>query len=66
MLRLLSWGSFAGLFLIISPKLRLQVMGALDSGVQSLDANAPWSYIGAAVLLLLVFLVSLSRGARPA
>jgi len=65
MLRTLSWGSFGALFLMISPKLRMQVMGCLDSGVQSMDASAPYSYIGAALLVVVVFLVSLSRGAQP-
>jgi hypothetical protein len=65
MLRTLSWGSFGGLFLMISPKLRLQVMGCLDSGVQRMDATAPWSYVGAALLVVLAFLVSLSRGTQP-
>ena len=65
MLRLLSWGSFATLFLLISPKLRLQLLGCLDSGVQKMDASAPYSYIGAAVLVVIVFLVSLTRGAQP-
>jgi hypothetical protein len=65
MLRTLSWGSFGGLFLMISPKLRLQVLGCLDSGVQSMDASAPYSYIGAGLLVVLVFLISLSRGTQP-
>jgi len=65
MLRIFSWGSFGGLFLLISPKLRLQVLGCLDSGVQGMDANAPYSYIGAALLVIVVFLFSLSRGAQP-
>jgi hypothetical protein len=64
MLRLFSWGSFAGVFLLISPKLRLQLLGCLGSGVQSLDASAPYSYIGVGVLVVLLFLFSLQRGAQ--
>jgi hypothetical protein len=65
MLRFFAWGSFAGVFLLISPKLRTQLMGCLDSGVQSMDANSPWSYIGAAVLIVVIFLYSLVKGAQP-
>jgi hypothetical protein len=64
MLRLFSWGSFAGLFLLISPKLRFQLLGCLDSSLQSIDAHAPYSYIGLAVLVMSVFLFSLARGAQ--
>jgi hypothetical protein len=53
------------LFLLISPKLRLQLSTVLESGVNGMDANAPWSYIGAAVAVLSLFLFSLYRGAQP-
>ena len=62
---MLSWGSFAGLFLIISPKLRSQLGETLDAGVQHMDANAPYSYVGLGLLVILAFLVSLSRGSQP-
>jgi hypothetical protein len=65
LLRLISWGSFAGVFLLISPKLRMQVVGCMESGVQSMDANSPYSYIGAAVLIIVLFLYSLAKGAQP-
>lgn len=64
MFRMLSWGSFAGLFLIISPKLRSQLGETLNVGVQQMDANAPYSYMGAGLLAILVFLISLSRGTQ--
>lgn len=64
-LRLISWGSFAFIFLIISPKLRNQLVGAMESGVQGMEANAPYSYIGAAVLIIVLFLYSLARGSQP-
>jgi hypothetical protein len=65
LLRFLGWGSFAALFLLISPKLRMQLLGCIDSGVQTMDANSPWSYIGGAVLLIVIFLYSLVKGAQP-
>ena len=61
---MLSWGSFAGLFLVISPKLRSQLGETLNVGVQHMDNNAPYSYIAAGLLVILAFLVSLSRGSQ--
>jgi hypothetical protein len=65
MLRFVSLSAMSGLFLLISPKLRLEVASALESGINGMDANAPWSYIGAGVLILTFFLISLYRGAQP-
>jgi hypothetical protein len=65
LLRYFSWGSFAAIFLLISPKLRMQVVDCLGSGVHSMDENAPYSYVGAALLIIVLFLYSLSRGAQP-
>jgi len=55
----------SGLFLVISPKLRLTVTTALDSGVNGMTANAPYSYIGAGFLVIAIFVFSLYRGAQP-
>jgi hypothetical protein len=65
MVRFISLFAMTGLFLLISPKLRLQVSTTLESGVNGMDANAPWSYIAAGVLILMLFLFSLYRGAQP-
>ncbi len=53
------------LFLSISPKLREDVLGYLNTGVNSLTAYAPFSYIGLGVVVVLLFLFSVHRGAQP-
>ena len=53
-----------GVFLLISPKLRDQVWGALGGGVSAMDFYAPYSYIAGGLLVLLALMVSLYRGAQ--
>ena len=65
MLRAFSLFGFGGLFLLISPKLRESVWGALDSGVSGMEQYAPYSYVAAVFMLLVVVAVSLYRGAQP-
>jgi hypothetical protein len=65
MLRVISWFGFGGIFLAISPNLRQTVYGALDSGVTGMETYAPFSYVGAGLMLLLLMGVSLYRGAQP-
>ena len=64
MLRLLSACGMGSMFLMISPNLRTDVMGKFAKGVHTMDANAPYSYIGGGVLVLVVFCISLYRGAQ--
>jgi hypothetical protein len=64
MLRLLSAFGLGGVFLMISPHLRSDVMNSVNRGVQTMAANAPYSYIGAGVSILTVFCISLRRGAQ--
>ena len=54
-----------GLFLVISPKLRSTVSSVMDSGVNGMTANAPYSYIGAGLLVVVLFVFSVNRGAQP-
>jgi hypothetical protein len=65
MLRAISLFGFGGVFLLISPKLRDTVWGALDSGVAGMEMHAPYSYVGAAAMVLIAMGVSLYRGAQP-
>ncbi|MBS1859004.1 MAG: hypothetical protein JST11_26765 [Acidobacteria bacterium] len=65
MLRVLGMGGMGGLFLMISPKLRGDLAEYLTSGINGLSNYAPFSYIGLGVLVVLLFLFSLSRGAQP-
>jgi hypothetical protein len=53
------------LFLTISPKLRGDLAGYLDSGINGMSSYSPFSYIGLALLVVLLFLFSLARGAQP-
>lgn len=53
-----------GLFLMISPKLRTELSTGFGHGVQKMDANSPYSYIGLGVLILTGFLISVYRGSR--
>ena len=64
MLRLLSAAGMGAMFLVISPPLRTKLTDQLALGVRTMDINAPYSYIGGGVLLLLLFLTSLYRGAQ--
>lgn len=64
MVRLVTIGGFAALFLLISPKLRGDVWGALGKGVNTMDFYAPYSYIAGGLLLLATLLISFTRGAR--
>jgi hypothetical protein len=65
MVRAISFIGFGGGFLMISPKLRDTVYGTVNSGVAGMEAYAPYSYVGAGMLLVIAFGVSLYRGAQP-
>ncbi len=65
MLRFLSLGTMGGLFLVISPKLRSTISSYMDSGVNGMTANAPYSYIGIGLLVIAIFVFSVNRGAQP-
>jgi hypothetical protein len=54
-----------GLFLTISPGLRGTVLGGLESATLKMEYYAPFSYIGAVILLLLTLMVVMYRGAQP-
>jgi hypothetical protein len=64
MMRLLSAGAMGVMFLMISPPLRLKVETQLMLGLHTMDINAPYSYIGVGVLIVIAFLTSLVRGVR--
>jgi hypothetical protein len=65
MLRYVAIFGMGALFLLISPHLRTEMSTGFGNGVKTMDANAPYSYIGLGVLILVFFLFSLTRGVRP-
>ena len=65
MLRFGSLTTMAALFLLISPKLRGELVGCFESGLDGMSAHAPYSYIGAGALVLVLCLFTLYRGAQP-
>jgi hypothetical protein len=65
MYRVFGMFGMAALFLLISPNLRLTVTGGFESGVNSMEVNAPYSYIGAGVAVLITGAIVLIRGSRP-
>ena len=64
MLRVLSWMSFAAVFLIISPKLRDVAMDGIAFGVDHIVKYSPWSYIGFAVIVLLCAMRAADRSSQ--
>ena len=64
MVRAFGMFGLGGIFLLISPKFRMTVYGGLESGVNSLDANAPYSYAGIGVAVLIIAGIALYRGAQ--
>jgi hypothetical protein len=64
MLRFLGISSMGIIFLLISPKLRGQVMGVIGDGVHFMDLYSPISYIVGGVGVIALLLVSLYRGAQ--
>jgi hypothetical protein len=53
------------LFLIISPKIRQNLLDGIGSIAHQFELHAPYSYVAGVVLVLLVFMMSLHRGAQP-
>ncbi len=64
MLRAVSLGGLAALFLAISPPLRTQVLGVIGSGVSGMELYAPFSYIVGVILVLVTLVISFNRGSR--
>jgi hypothetical protein len=62
MLRAISLFGMAGLFLLISPKLRRKITDGLGSATHQFELYTPYSYVGG---ILLVLVISLYRGAQP-
>ncbi len=64
MLRPFSIFGLGFLFYIISPKLRMDVHMALAAGVNTMDRNAPYSYIAGGILVIITMVIAFNRGAR--
>jgi hypothetical protein len=64
LMRGISFFGFGGIFLLISPKLRGDITGGLESLTLQMELYAPWSYVGGVVLLVLAFMVAMYRGAQ--
>jgi hypothetical protein len=54
----------SALFLAVSPPLRKQVMGVIDSGVSVMVLYAPLSYIAGVLLVLAAMVIAFNRGSR--
>jgi hypothetical protein len=65
MLRAISLLGLAVLFLAISAKLRGGVMGLLVAFVAMLARYSPISYVIFGTVVLMAFLIFVSRGSRP-
>jgi hypothetical protein len=65
MLRAISLLGLAVLFLAISAKLRGGVMGLLVAFVVMLAKYSPFSYVIFGTVVLMAFLIFVSRGSRP-
>ena len=65
MVRAISLFGLVVLFLLISPVLRGLVLGGIQSFVDLLERNSPYSYVIAVAGVLAVFTISLNRGAAP-
>jgi hypothetical protein len=66
MIRALSILGFGAVFLLISPAFRGNVMDGIAMTFGSLDKYSPWSYMGCAVVGLIVVTFSLNQGSGPA
>ena len=64
MLRAASMFGLAGIFLLISSKLRDQIWDAIGIGVATMDFYSPYSYIAGGLAVLSMLLISLYRGAQ--
>jgi hypothetical protein len=51
-------------FLMISPKLRDQVQGAIGVGVTAMNTYAPYSYAAGVIAVLVTMIVSFNRGSQ--
>jgi hypothetical protein len=64
MFRALGMLGMGAAFLSISPKLRMTVYGGIEAGVTSMEVNAPYSYIGAGVAILIIGGIVLCQGSQ--
>jgi uncharacterized membrane protein (DUF106 family) len=64
MLRAFGISGLGILFLVISPKLRDQVEGAIGVGVSAMDYYAPYSYAAGVIAVLVTLVVSFNRGSQ--
>ena len=64
MARALSMFSLGGVFLLISPKLRLDVFTALGYCVTTMEFYAPYSYVAGVILVFVSMVVAFNRGSR--
>jgi hypothetical protein len=65
MLRALAIFGMGGLFLLISPKLRVGVDEAIGSVYMGVVSWAPYSYILGVLLIFIALVTSFNRGSQP-
>lgn len=56
--------SLGAIFLVISPKLRHQVIDVIGVGASAMHLYAPYSYVAGGILVLVTMVVSFHRGAQ--
>ena len=65
LVRAFSFLGLGGGFLMISPKLRMELTQGVESLTRTMELYSPYSYIGGVALVLLMLAISLYRGAQP-
>jgi hypothetical protein len=64
MLRAASMLGLGGVFLMISPKLRMDVWGAMGAGVSAMDSYSPYSYVAGGILVFFTMVFAFNKGAQ--
>jgi hypothetical protein len=64
MVRAISLGGMAALFLLTSAALRNDVLGVINKCVLAMQFYAPFSYIAGVILVLVSMVVAFNRGSR--
>lgn len=65
MVRAFSLLLFASVFLMASPKLRMEVWDGFALVLQKLDNASPYSYIVLGIVAIISFLIFVARGSQP-
>ena len=64
MIRAIGMFGLGGIFLVISPSLRMQVFTTLGKGVSFMTFYAPYTYIVGGILVFISMIAAFNSGAR--